>query len=131
MLLSSLSPYLTSTFSVFPVRALRQLSLINLRSCCDELRSLLFHTLLQSRLLVQFFLRGVLAHVLRDLHGAEVRAAHRAEVRELCALLRQGFVVIFTRDFRVEREVELVFPAKLEARFRESVVPELRTQMSL
>ncbi len=46
-----------------------------------------------------------------------MRAAHRAEVRELRAFLRQRLVVKFLRLFGIEAEVELVFPAKLETRF--------------
>src|ERR1700722_16828418 len=39
----------------------------------------------------------LVAHVLRDLHRAELRAAHRAEVRHLVRVLRQGLVVVFAR----------------------------------
>src|SRR5437762_3733646 len=35
----------------------------------------------------------LLAHLVRDAHGAELRPAHRAEVRELVALLRQRRIV--------------------------------------
>src|SRR5690242_4376205 len=98
------------------------LTLINLRACGDELRGLLFHSGFERRLLVQFFLRCEVSDLLRDLHRTEMRAAHRAEVRELCALLRERLVVILARHFRVEREVELIFPAKLKARLRERVV---------
>src|SRR2546426_782946 len=38
-------------------------------------------------------LLGVVAHVLGDAHAAEVRAAHRAEVRHFGRLDRQGLVV--------------------------------------
>jgi hypothetical protein len=44
-----------------------------------------------------------------------VRPAHRAEVSELCALGRQGFVVELFGLFGVETEIELVFPAEFEA----------------
>src|SRR5262249_42850845 len=66
------------------------------------------------------FLR-VIAHVLRDLHRAEMRAAHRAEMRELVRILRQRLVVEFLRLFRIEAEVELILPAEFKARFRQRV----------
>src|SRR3712207_5797825 len=74
-------------FTRSPVHDL--LLLINLRPTLLELARLLRHSALQRLVLGQPLLLGILAHVLRDLHRAEVRAAHRAEVRELCALLRQ------------------------------------------
>jgi hypothetical protein len=37
-------------------------------------------------------------------------------MRELGALLRQGFVVEFLRLLRIDAEVELIGPAELEAR---------------
>jgi phytoene/squalene synthetase len=58
---------------------------------------------------------GVLAHVLADLHRAEMRAAHRAEVGGFRAVLRQGFVVELAGGLGIEAEIELVFPAEFEA----------------
>ena len=52
--------------------------------------------------------RCVVADVLGDLHAAELGAAHAAEVRDLGALGRQGFVVVRQRGHRVQRQVELV-----------------------
>jgi hypothetical protein len=75
------------------------------------------------RLLGNAVLRGVVAHVLRDLHRAEVRPAHRAEVSDLRALCGQGHVVELACRLGIEREVELVLPAELEPRARERVVP--------
>ena len=40
------------------------------------------------------------------------------------------FVVEFTRGFRIEREVELVFPAEFEPRFADGVVAILRAGMA-
>src|SRR5262249_9965847 len=40
---------------------------------------------------------SIVAHVLRDLHRAELRAAHGAEMRHLVCFLRQRLVMIFTR----------------------------------
>src|SRR5439155_27234783 len=89
-------------------------SLINFSTSRHKLLGLLFHPHAQCRLFIDLFLRRVLAHVLRDLHGTEMRTAHRTEVGELRAFLRQSFVVVFARDFRVERQIELIFPAKLK-----------------
>jgi hypothetical protein len=63
-----------------------------------------------------------LAHFLGDLHRAEARPAHRAEVGDLGAVLRQRRVVVLARGLRIERKVELVLPAELEARLAERVV---------
>ena len=68
---------------------------------------------------------GVFAHVFGDLHRAEVGAAHGAEVGALGSVLREGFVVVFAGGDGVEAEVELVFPAELEAGFGEGVVAVL------
>ena len=45
--------------------------------------------------------RRVVAHVLRDLHRAEFRAAHRAEMRDLVRLLGQRLVVELLRTVGV------------------------------
>jgi hypothetical protein len=71
----------------------------------------------QRRLCFKPLPRGVIAHFLGNLHRAEMRAAHRAEMRDLGRFLGQGFIVILAGAFRVETEVKLIFPAELEARF--------------
>src|SRR5216117_1344937 len=76
-------------------------------------------------------LGGVLPHLLGDLHRAELRPAHRAEVGDLRALGGQRLVVELARRLRVEREVELVLPAELEARLRQRVVPLAGARMAL
>ena len=58
----------------------------------------------------------VLPHIFCDLHRTEVRTAHRTEVCRFRAFLRQGFIVKLARSFGIEREIELIFPAKFEAR---------------
>src|SRR4029077_4367707 len=105
--------------------------LVDLGALLHELDRLLLHALFQRALLGQTLLLGVFAHVLRDLHRAEMRTAHRAEVSELGALLRQRLVVELLRLVRVEAEVELVLPAELETRFRQRVIADLRPRMSL
>ena len=59
---------------------------------------------------------GVVAHVLRDLHRAELWATHRAEMRNLVRFLRQRLVVIFACGIGIEPEIELILPAEVEAR---------------
>ena len=49
----------------------------------------------------------------------------------LGAILRQCLVVIEAGGDRVETQVELVFPAKFEAGFAQSVVAVLRTGVTL
>src|SRR5581483_4660337 len=95
---------------------------VNLGALLLELAGLLLHALGQRRLLVHALPGGVVAHVLGDLHRAEVRAAHRAEVGQLGALLRQRLVVEFLGLLRIQAEIELVFPAELEARLGQRVV---------
>src|SRR3954469_6692759 len=93
---------------------------VELAALLHELDRLLLHAALY-----------VVAHVLRDLHRAEMRPAHRAEVRRLSAFLRQGLVVELARGVGIEAEVELIGPAKLEARLGERVVALLRAGMAL
>ena len=45
-----------------------------------------------------------------------MRATHGAEMGNLGPLGRQGFIVIRLGRFRVQRQIELVFPAELESR---------------
>src|ERR1700712_60325 len=105
--------------------------LINLRAPLHELDRLRLHALLERLRIGDALLGRIVAHILRDLHRAEVRAAHRTEMRDLRRILRQRFVVEFARLVRIEAEVELVLPAELEARLRERVVPHLRARMTL
>uniref|UniRef100_A0A0N4ZJL5 NAD-specific glutamate dehydrogenase n=1 Tax=Parastrongyloides trichosuri TaxID=131310 RepID=A0A0N4ZJL5_PARTI len=71
------------------------------------------------------------ADVLADLHAAELGAAHGAEVGGLVRFLGQGGVVVLAGGFRVEAEVELVFPAELEPRLAQRVVADLRARVPL
>src|SRR5258708_28534817 len=58
----------------------------------------------------------LLPHFLGDLHRAEVRPAHRAEVRLLRPLAGERLVVEGACPGGIEREVELVPPVELEPR---------------
>src|ERR1044071_4613012 len=110
--------------SVFALRPGGEFALVEFGAGGDELGGLLLQPFGERGLLVELVFRGVVPDLLRDLHGAEVRAAHRAEVRELGALLRERLVVVLARDLGVEGEVELILPAELEAGLRERVVAE-------
>ena len=48
-----------------------------------------------------------------------------------CAGMRQGDIMIFTCPLRVEREVELVFPAELKTGLGQGIIAQLGTGMSL
>src|SRR5438034_11360225 len=109
----------------------RRASPIDAGAAVAELGRLLSHPRLERALFLEPVHRGVLAHVLRDLHRAEVRPAHRAEVRPFRRFGRKGLVVEAARALGVEREVELVLPPELEPRLAERVVPRLRAGMSL
>src|SRR5258706_8048474 len=71
--------------------------LVDLRALLHKLHRLRLHPLRKRFLVAHAVLRGVVAHVLRDLHRAEVRAAHGAEVRELGAFLGKRLVVELLR----------------------------------
>src|SRR5262249_23931313 len=69
---------------------------------------------------------GFFAQILCDLHRTEFRPAHRAEMRDLVVILRQGLVVEPARRVGIERQVELILPAEVEARARHRVIANLR-----
>src|SRR5436190_1935227 len=71
--------------------------------------------------------RGLLhlADLLGDLHRAELGAAHGAEVGTLGGRGRERLVVEVLGGVGIERQVELVLPAELEARLAEGVVAQL------
>ena len=86
-------------------------------SLASQIPRIFLPCLFQARFLVHTLFRGVVAHILRDFHRAEMRAAHRTKVRELGAFLRQGFIVELLGFIRVEAEIELIVPAEFEAGF--------------
>src|SRR5574343_453682 len=119
-----------AAFSYLSTRGASHL-VIDLGPGFHEFDRLGFHPFLQRLGFVQALCRSEVTHILGDLHRAEVRAAHRAEVGDLGRLLGQGLVVEFARLVRVETEVELVFPAKLVARLGHGVVADLRAGVAL
>src|SRR5579884_1902666 len=92
---------------------------VNLGAVFDELFRLLGHA---------FF--GELPHLLRDLHRAEMRTAHRAKMGDFGALCGQRLVVELTRRLGIQRKIELIFPAEIEARLAQDVVPVMRERVS-
>src|ERR1051325_1975119 len=100
---ASRAAFISSALRYLPVPSIRRevkifppisrTSNIELTALLRELLRLLLHPLL-----------GVLADVLRDLHRAEVRPAHRAEMRVLRPFGRQGLVVELARGVGIERE---------------------------
>src|SRR5439155_27284252 len=75
--------------------------------------------------------RCVLTNILSDSHGTKMRSAHGTEVRGLGAFGWKSFIVELARGLGIEREIELIFPAKFEARFANRVVAVLRAGMAL
>ncbi len=71
---------------------------IDLRSLLFELLRLLGHSMFQGGLFIGDALGGgVVAHILGDLHRAELGAAHRAEVGHFMGIFGQRGVVILAR----------------------------------
>ena len=90
-------------------------SRVDLASTVLELAGLLLEPLLQRRGLGNSLLGGVPANVLGNFHGAEVRAAHAAEVCALGAFLGERLVVEFPGCGGIEAEIELVLPSKFKS----------------
>src|SRR4029434_33015 len=61
-------------------------------------------------------------HLGGNVHGAEFRSAHGAEMRVLETFLGEGFVVHAAGGFGVEREGELLLPVEAVAGARKGVV---------
>src|ERR1700733_13300910 len=75
--------------------------------------------------------RRELANLFGELHRAEFRPAHRAEVRELGAVGGQRLVMELLRGVGIERQMELISPSKFEPRLGQRVVAELSAGMAL
>src|SRR5690625_3316486 len=74
---------------------------------------------------VQVLPDSVFPYFSSDPHGAEPRPAHGTEVGHLGTLLGQGLVVEGAGPLGVQPQVELIDPAKLEARLAQGIVPQL------
>lgn len=51
-------------------------------------------------------------------------------MRDFARFLRQGFVVVGAGGERIQRQVELVFPAEFKARLRHGVITNLRARVA-
>src|SRR5699024_2962012 len=90
-----------------------------------ELRGLVGHPPFDGLHGLQPVLLRVLAYVVGDLHGAELRPAHGAEVGGLGRFRGQGLVMEGLCGLRVQGQVELVLPTELETCLGQFVVPLL------
>ena len=88
---------------------------INFRSFRHEFGGFFFHAFFQGIILADTLAGSEVAHILSYFHRAKMGAAHGAEMRELRPFLRQGFIMKLLRLIRIEAEIELILPAKLEA----------------
>jgi hypothetical protein len=104
---------------------------INFSAAVLEFFSLLPQSVLDRAAFINCVLFRVAPHVFCYLHAAEVRAAHAAKVRGFGTFAGKGFIVEFARGLGIEREIELVFPAKFEACLTNGVVAVLRAGPSL
>src|SRR5690348_8571239 len=95
---------------------------VHLAALPAEFGSLLGHAFAQCRSFIDAVFARVVAHVLGDLHGAELGAAHGTEMRGLGSVLGQGFVVEFLGLVGIEAQIELVLPAEFEARLGQRIV---------
>jgi hypothetical protein len=71
-------------------------------------------------------LLGILAHVLSDAHGTELRPAHGAEMCHFRTLSWKRLVVEGLRCHGIQRERKLIPPAELEPGLAERIVPTLK-----
>ena len=95
-----------------------------------ELFRLLQHPRLQRVVVGDALAGGVVPDLLRQFHAAELRSAHRTEMRQLRAFRRQRFIVVGPGRNRIERQIELIVPPELEPGFRQRVIPGLGSRMA-
>mmetsp|Transcript_3260 Transcript_3260/g.7596 ORF Transcript_3260/g.7596 Transcript_3260/m.7596 type:complete len:406 (+) Transcript_3260:323-1540(+) len=107
---------------------------VDLTSHFCELLAHLFHALLQDSLAINITVTTlfcILAHIVGDLHGAKLWAAHGAEVCRLALLRVDGLVMHAPCSDGIQGEIELVVPAELKAGLGERVIPLLGLGMTL
>src|ERR1043166_6918245 len=95
---------------------------VNISARVRELGGLLFQPFLDCRFLIDPLLRCKFPNVFGDAHAAEMRSAHRAEMRGLCTFCGKCSVVELACGFRIKRKIELIFPAKFKTRFTDGIV---------
>src|ERR1043166_4929688 len=95
-----------------------------------ELRCLLFKSLLNRSFFRYPLLFCIASNVFCYSHGTKVRAAHTAKMGRLGAFGGKRFVVELASGFGIEREIELIFPAKFEPCLGNRIVAVLRAGMA-
>mmetsp|Transcript_19699 Transcript_19699/g.32322 ORF Transcript_19699/g.32322 Transcript_19699/m.32322 type:complete len:290 (+) Transcript_19699:94-963(+) len=70
-------------------------------------------------------LLGILAHILCNLHTAELRSTHGAEVARFGCIRVKSFIVEGTGRHRVQSKVELIVPTELKAGLGQGIVTSL------
>ena len=75
-------------------------------------------------------MEGVIPDLLGNLHGTKVGSTHGTKVSHLRSFSGKGLVVKGASRFRIQREIELILPPKLEPCLREGIVPGLSARMS-
>src|SRR6266481_7047215 len=102
--------------------SLEVLSVIRRELCALHFCQQLHKLLLPLRLVVPAF--GI--RHLRDVHRAEFRPAHRAELRLFVEIIGKILIVHLPRRFRIERKFKLFIPIKQESRIAQSVIAVAR-----
>src|ERR1051325_5436467 len=98
--------------------ALRELGLgVNFRAFLNKLFGFLFHSNFERDFLTHTLFSRVLPHVFGNLHGTKMGTPHTAKMSRFSAFAWQGLVVEVASGLGIERDIELIFPAKFEARF--------------
>ena len=69
---------------------------------------------------------GIVANILGNSHTAKFRPAHWTKVCRFGAFRRKGFIMVFKRSFRIERQIELVPPAEFKARLGNTMMKPFR-----
>ena len=76
--------------------------LVDFRTFFDEFPALFLHSISYRFFAADTPATGELAHIPGNLHGAELGAAHTAEVGKFRTFRRHGFIMEFSRGIRIE-----------------------------
>src|SRR5207247_323125 len=95
---------------------------VDLRSGFLKFFRLLLKTLLNRCGFIDPFFRSVASNVFRYPHAAKMGTTHTAEMSRFSAFGGKSFVVKLARGLGIEREIELIFPAKFEPCLRNRIV---------
>src|SRR6266487_4221469 len=103
---------------------------VNLSSSFLKFFGLLLKTSLNRRGFVDSLFCGVSSNVFGYPHAAEMRATHTTKMSRFRAFGGKSFVMELAGGFRIECEIELIFPSELEASFADRVVAVLHAGMA-